>query len=528
MTPPQKQSSRSGARSRRFGGDPRNEDEDIPTAHYQTTAPSSTSWSIRPLSATVHGVPSLTTFCSRAFARGFRRLSSHEASVDWLKAWITAIPDAFVPRIFNAMKEYGVYPSNDFIAAYLLRGTSITLDGDNMPDVSKNTVAAITRRPVVRDQLQELHLRNLGKVQDTVFASVIEKLHALRVLDLRGCSKVGAKTMEATATSCPSLITLNLSYTSVQPVHIAPVLQACKSLEVLKLAGIPSWTDANVAKLWNALGVSSISAVEPLHLRTLKLKLTPITDQVLNTFLGICPEIRRLDVSFTGIRRPAALLNATTLEKLSLTSTAIGSVDLLRAAAGMINLRTLSLGALGRTGGSSIAVANSSAMTMTDDTLKKLTNILAGYKMLRSVSLAGNTKLGTVTSSPLTEFVRHVGRKCEILNLSGVTSLRSSNLEGLLADDLDAPDSPLRILNLNNTSIDDGAASYISTCKSLSILEVGGTKLTSDRLFDILDGCPMLQRLDLTSCRGIPITQRRNFFEAYEEARSQSAADQKP
>lgn len=108
------------------------------------------------------------------------------------------------------------------------------------------------------------------------------------------------------------------------------------------------------------------------------------------------------------------LLKATALEKLSLTSTAFASTDLLKTVTGMTELRTLSLGALGRTGGSSIAVANTSAMTMTDDTLKNLTSILAECKHLRSVSLTSNTKLGSVTSSSLTGFVRHVGRSCEV------------------------------------------------------------------------------------------------------------------
>lgn len=67
---------------------------------------------------------------------------------------------------------------------YLLRGPTITLDGDNMPDVSKYTVATITRRNAVSDNLRELHLRNLGKIQDVTFAVVVEKLPALRVLDL--------------------------------------------------------------------------------------------------------------------------------------------------------------------------------------------------------------------------------------------------------------------------------------------------------------------------------------------------------
>jgi hypothetical protein len=33
-------------------------------------------------------------------------------------------------------------------------------------------------------------------------------------------------------------------------------------------------------------------------------------------------------------------------------------------------------------------------------------------------------------------------------------------------------------------------------------------------VFKILDGCPLLNTLGLTSCRGIPVTQRKNFFEA--------------
>jgi hypothetical protein len=116
-----------------------------------------------------------------------------------------------------------------------------------------------------------------------------------------------------------------------------------------------------------------------------------------------------------------------------------------------------------------------------------------------------------------------------VLNLSGVASLRSRQLESLLADDLDSPISPLRVLMLNKTGIDDTAAPYISMCRSLETLEVGGTKLTSEYcshqestcvelqtgegLYVIIDGCPRLERLDLTSCRGIPVAQRRNFFD---------------
>ena len=177
-------------------------------------------------------------------------------------------------------------------------------------------------------------------------------------------------------------------------------------------------TDANATKLWTALGLKDDTALRFPNLRTLKLKLTPVGDQVLNTILEICPDIRRLDVSFTNIQRPAGLIQNTALEKLLLTSTAMSSADMLKVVTGMTALRSLALGALGRKGGSSIAVANTSVMTMTDETLRKLTKALTGCKHLTNVNLAGNTKLGSVSGSALTSFVGQIGRNCEASGVS--------------------------------------------------------------------------------------------------------------
>lgn len=63
------------------------------------------------------------------------------------------------------------------------------------------------------------------------------------------------------------------------------------------------------------------------------------------------------------------------------------------------------------------------------------------------------------------------------LNLAGVPSLHSNDLKGLLAED--AAHSPLQVLVLNNTNIDDTAAVSISSCTALQVLELGATKVTS-------------------------------------------------
>ena len=94
-------------------------------------------------------------------------------------------------------------------------------------------------------------------------------------------------------------------------------------------------------------------------------------------------------------------------------------------------------------------------------------------------------------------------------------------------------DSPPRLeeLAFNNTGIDDDAAPYLACCSSLVVLEVAGTKLTSlscmaahvaryvlrssigSGLFPVINACPNLEKLDLTSCRGIKVADRRRFFE---------------
>jgi hypothetical protein len=57
-----------------------------------------------------------------------------------------------------------------------------------------------------------------------------------------GCTLVGPKTIEAAAKACLSLKSVNLNYTSVTPLALAPLLRSCKErLEVLKVAGINSW-----------------------------------------------------------------------------------------------------------------------------------------------------------------------------------------------------------------------------------------------------------------------------------------------
>ncbi|KAF8832511.1 hypothetical protein HHX47_DHR1001557 [Lentinula edodes] len=257
-------------------------------------------------------------------------------------------------------------------------------------------------------------------------------------------------------------------------------------------------------------------------LQTLKLRGLQLADSSIDFLVSLSPNLRRLDISFTATKRPilftsrrdvfsvCAHLSAPPLEKLSLTSTPVAISELLQTIASFSNLQTLSLGALGAAGSMGVA----SATTLNDATLPKLTSALQSFPNLRSVNLVSNTRL---SKASLFSFIQRVGRKClpyvisKYLNLAGITTMRSDALAALLP--MDGTHPALETLVLNNTSIGDDSGAYIACCCDLVRLEVEGTKFTSEGLFPIIDACSKLQVLNLTSCRGVRIADRRRFFE---------------
>jgi hypothetical protein len=53
----------------------------------------------------------------------------------------------------------------------------------------------------------------------------------------------------------------------------------------------------------------------------------------------------------------------------------------------------------------------------------------------------------------------------------------------------------------------------------LRSLDLGGTDITTEQVYDVLDKCAVLSRVDLTSCRGVDVRLRRRVFGAWAESR---------
>jgi hypothetical protein len=135
--------------------------------------------------------------------------------------------------------------------------------------------------------------------------------------------------------------------------------------------------------------------------------------------MSLCPSLERLDLSFTLVVRPLLHYqppDIVSLQKLSLTSTRVSIVDMLAVISQLPHLKTLSLGALGERQGSSATMGNPSALTMNNDTLRRLTDILENDRHIENVSLVGNAKLCLTEriDGAMSDFISRVGRKCKV------------------------------------------------------------------------------------------------------------------
>ena len=56
----------------------------------------------------------------------------------------------------------------------------------------------------------------------------------------------------------------------------------------------------------------------------------------------------------------------------------------------------------------------------------------------------------------------------------------------------------------------------------LRSLDLSNTDITTEQVFDVLDACPLLSRVDLTSCRGVDVRLRRRIFAGWKDGKAEA------
>ncbi|KAF9362888.1 hypothetical protein BGX34_005325 [Mortierella sp. NVP85] len=152
---------------------------------------------------------------------------------------------------------------------------------------------------------------------------------------------------------------------------------------------------------------------------------------------------------------------------------------------------------------------------------------------LHTLSLFGNSRVGQSKRQGygLHLLLHRLSPFLKRLEL-GFTQCRTGILEGLVVSpqldgeaihhhhhpDLFQDNMVLEELGLDGTLIDDDAAMVFSRFRKLNRLSLANTRIGEEAVQKVIEACPLLTSLDVTSCRGIPLLRRRTLLMEVREA----------
>ncbi|KAK3828700.1 MAG: hypothetical protein J3Q66DRAFT_16958 [Benniella sp.] len=163
--------------------------------------------------------------------------------------------------------------------------------------------------------------------------------------------------------------------------------------------------------------------------------------------------------------------------------------------------------------------------------------IVQRYHHLHTLSLFGNSRVGQSKSQDygLHLLLNQLSPFLKRLEL-GFTQCRTGILEGLVFfspqldgetihhPDLFQDNMVLEELGLDGTLIDDDAAMIFSRFRKLNRLSLANTRIGEEAVQKVIEACPLLTSLDVTSCRGIPLLRRRTLLKEVRQAIAAAAA----
>ncbi|ORY78840.1 hypothetical protein BCR35DRAFT_304833 [Leucosporidium creatinivorum] len=459
--------------------------------------------------------------------------STQEATA--LREYVRSLPEGLATKLMGAVVELAAEAINsatDGGGISVLALATIFLHS-NTTKVSFHALSApalLVGRISACTNLVELDMSSLITLGDQALAKVLPSLPRLEKINLRGCTKVGDASVIALSKATEGRLKVaNLSLTAVTVKGLVSLFARCSALEVLKLANVNGLNEKAVMKLVDdsTRAATGWRHIPLSNLRTLKLRATDVTEAALGRLLALCAlSITRLDISYSGVKSLDIVSHALhtapdwRLEKLVASGLPLTPATLkgffeplsTRPEEQRSRFHTLKLG--------SIPSTSTKAPGLTDTVLGGILPYLEMLGGLENVSFFQNWDLGK-RAEPMSRFMEVIGRRCKNLDLT--ISLQDYHLEGLfppLAEDGEAGntsiDPPrLQTLILDSSKITDAAAGPISECHDLRALHVAETKISTRFLATIMASCPLLSNVNLTSCRGVPVTQRRNFFDAW-------------
>ena len=324
-------------------------------------------------------------------------------------------------------------------------------------------------------------------------------------INLTGCKSLTANGLKLLADTCSQLRSVNLSHCRVNSVGVLYMINKCSSLADINLMAYGCTDVVNVKMIVQI--VTKCSG----NLRSLNVSRNPtggnpanFYSDVLKALATCCPNLEYLDLSNTSY---------------------ILSFDLEQFQRGCQKLRVLRF-------------FNTTIFTDPACVSAHERNELPGFPELQELRLGISTLFGVRTSGINNDLGRLMksSRKLKSLNLHGWSELTSADFQSMPATDLAAlnisgiaEDGTLEtiaskwqhcLVELHVSGLVQSEASLDLAMKSLAsnsstskleVLDLTGTQISLGSVQSVLQGCPLLRNLNLSSCPGLPDGMQREY-----------------
>ncbi|WVQ73244.1 hypothetical protein IAR50_002812 [Cryptococcus sp. DSM 104548] len=498
--------------------------------------------------------PTLTKCSVDSIVRGFKAFygdgqARQEEAVaeEWRKWWKAEWAE--IPGHLKEMVRDGIYRRwGGIISLQLIHELfsippTLYLPGDFLPAISQASRLKSLIPPKISARLfTSLILTNSPTSTDVGLAGLIHHLPSLEVINLKSCSLAGEKTVKSVVSRCPGVKRLNLKGTKVSEKDVADLLFTFgQQLEGFKVDNVIfSDIDHTFASepypfithlclpgdiLNRPLSAARSNATRFTGMGYPNPRPTPTTTTISwSTLHTSFPSLTHL--SLPGLLVPNGTQIGT--EGLSLVKFALGPrgppvpiatiepiIDLHHN-----TLKSIHLGNIYPQSNKPQVDFDGLADTIQScgglETLRWQTDVHGKNDLLSETNMSnyGHRLYWGLFETPVKEICSHLRRVT--LELPGQYRFPSAWSSDPLAQRFPLP---LESFNIPSATLHDhGSLARLLCCyPKLRELDLSGTTIDDDDMKLILEHCPLVSRIDLTSCRGVNVRHRRNIFKAFEE-----------
>ncbi|TYJ58597.1 hypothetical protein B9479_000808 [Cryptococcus floricola] len=498
--------------------------------------------------------PSLTKSSVDAIVRGFKvfygdgQAGQDEGVADeWRKWWRAEWAE--IPGHLKEMVRDGIYKRwGGILSLQLLRELfsippTLYLPGDLLPAIAQASRLKPLIPPTISSNLfTSLILINSLTSTDVGLAGLIHHLPSIEIVNLKGCALAGEKTVKTIVSRCPGVKRLNLKGTKVSEKDVAQLLAKFgQQLEGFKVDNV----------IFNDIDHTFASQPYPsmTHLCLPGNMLNrPLSSARSNAtrFTGMGYPNPRPTPQTTTISWPTLNMSFPSLTHLCLpgllvpNGTEIGTagLSLIKLALGPRGppvpitsiepiikrhhdtLRSVHLGNVyprsTKPGLDFDELADTIQSCDGLDTLRWQTDLHGTNDSLCDTSMSnyGHRLYWNLFETPVKDICPRLRRVT--LELPGQYKFPSAWSSGSTSQTFP---SLLESLEIPSATLQDheSLAKLLCCYPKLRELDLSGTTIDDDDMKLILRHCPLVSRIDLTSCRGVNVRHRRNIFKAFDE-----------